>query len=207
MARTKTRTVTGIAADDNGIALAQNMVGGTALTLEAAASGLSPPRRLSFDASASIAATIFTIVGLDRNGRAISETVTGVTTSPVATTSVFASVTSITPDTTDAVNTVIVGWTDEVISAPVMLNHYRNPFNVGLGVVVTGTISYTVQHTFSDLQAAGTVDGDGVWFDHATLAALATNTDGNYAFAVEAIRLVVTGGTGTAVLRVIQSGP
>jgi hypothetical protein len=112
MARTKEYTLTGFAASANGIAAAQAQVAGTALTLEAAAASLSPARELVFDASADdIGATVFTIVGKDRHGNPITETVTGVTSSvnPV-TKNAFSVVTSITPSATDADTNVTVGW-------------------------------------------------------------------------------------------------
>ena len=204
--RVKIRSTSALTADATGIAASQTFTINVPLTLTGGAASLSPPRRLSFDATASIAAVIFTIVGRDRNGAPITETVTGVTTTPVSTQYIYASVTSITPSATDGVNQVFVGWTAEVISAPLMLDHYRNPFNVGLGVVVTGTVSYSIQHTFEDLQVTGTVDGAGTWFDHEFLAAQSANGDGNYAFAVEAIRLVQLSGTGSVTMKVMQSG-
>lgn len=74
---------------------------------------------------------------------------------------------------------------------------YISPFNIGFGVVVSGTVNYTVQHTF-----------DGVnWFDHPTVAAQTTNQEGNYAFTVLQIRLTVNSGTDTATLTLLQAGP
>jgi len=74
-----------------------------------------------------------------------------------------------------------------------VLNH--NPVHIGFGVVVSGTVTYTVQHTF---------DGTN-WFDHEFVAGLSANADGNYAFPVSDIRLNVTAGTGTATLSLIQA--
>lgn len=76
------------------------------------------------------------------------------------------------------------------------LDHYISPFNVGFGVVVSGTVTYSVQHTF---------DGTN-WFDHPTVVSQTTNQDGNYAFPVLQIRLAGLSGSGTAVLTVIQAG-
>lgn len=76
------------------------------------------------------------------------------------------------------------------------LDHYISPFNVGFGVVVSGTITYKVQHTF---------DGTN-WFDHPTVTGLTANQDGNYAFPVSQIRLTTTAGTGVATLTAIQAG-
>lgn len=79
---------------------------------------------------------------------------------------------------------------------------YISPFNVGFGVVVSGTVTYTIQHTFDNVQ---TVDSP-VWFSHPTIAAKSDNQDGNYAFPVAAIKVLVTSGDGTATMTMIQAG-
>lgn len=91
-----------------------------------------------------------------------------------------------------------------VSTAPISLDHYRSPFNVGLGVVVvSGTPTYTVQHTFDDVLTSTTTP---TYFDHPVLVSRTTSADGNYAFPVTAIRLSVVSGTGTVRLTVIQAG-
>lgn len=79
---------------------------------------------------------------------------------------------------------------------------YISPFNVGFGVVATGTVTYTVQHTFDDPQTVASP----VWFSHPTIAAKSDNQDGNYAFPVAAIKVLVTAGAGTATMTLIQAG-
>jgi hypothetical protein len=79
---------------------------------------------------------------------------------------------------------------------------YISPFNVGFGVVATGTVTYTVQHTFDNPQTVTSP----VWFSHPTIAAKSDNQDGNYAFPVAAIKVLVTAGTGTATMTLIQAG-
>lgn len=93
-----------------------------------------------------------------------------------------------------------------VVSNPVPMDHYESPFNVGLGAVVTGTATYTVQHTFDDPFSATFVASSATWFDHASLAAKTTSSDGNYAFPVRAIRLEQTAGTGSVSLVIVQAG-
>jgi hypothetical protein len=83
------------------------------------------------------------------------------------------------------------------------MDHYQSPFNVGFGVVVSGTVNYTVQHTFDDIYDASVTP---VWFSHPTVAGLAVNADGNYAFPVTAIKLLVNSGAGTATLTLVQAG-
>jgi hypothetical protein len=84
----------------------------------------------------------------------------------------------------------------------VVMDHHMNPFNVGMGVVVSGTVNYTVQHTFDNVVAGATP----TWYNHPTLASLATTSDGNYAFPVTGIRLTVNSGAGTATLTILQAG-
>ena len=84
-----------------------------------------------------------------------------------------------------------------------VMDVHRNPFNVGIGVSVSGTVNYTIQHTFDDVNNAAVTP---VWFNHPSLAALSANADGNYAFPVTAIRINVNSGSGTATARVIQAG-
>lgn len=89
------------------------------------------------------------------------------------------------------------------ISNPIVMDYMKDPFAVGLGVKVTGTITYSVQHTFDDVYDSTVTP---TWFDNTSLAAQTANKDGNYAFPVRAIRLNNTAGTGSATLTVIQAG-
>lgn len=92
-------------------------------------------------------------------------------------------------------------------SSPLVMNLNATPFNVGFGVVVQGSPTYTVQHTFDNLSnATGSGTGFVTWFNHPTIASETINADGNYAFPVSGIRVNVTSGTGTATLTVIQAG-
>lgn len=86
-------------------------------------------------------------------------------------------------------------------SDALVMNTNISPFNVGFGVVVTGTVTYTVQHTFDDPAI-----GFSTWFSHPSVAAETTNQDGNYAFPVTGIKLLVSAGDGTATLNLIQAG-
>ena len=86
-------------------------------------------------------------------------------------------------------------------SSALVMNTNISPFNVGFGVVVTGTVDYTVQHTFDD-----PATGFTTWFSHPTVAAETANADGNYAFPVTGVKVLVNSGTGTATLKLIQAG-
>ncbi|MEG9884109.1 MAG: hypothetical protein V6Z86_05745 [Hyphomicrobiales bacterium] len=85
----------------------------------------------------------------------------------------------------------------------VPVDNHLTPFAIGFGVATVGTVNYTVQHTFDDVQDPTVTP---VVFPHETVAAQTANADGNYAFPIQAIRLTVNSGTGTARLRLIQAG-
>jgi hypothetical protein len=86
-------------------------------------------------------------------------------------------------------------------SDAIVVNTNISPVNIGFGVVVTGTVNYTVQHTFDD-----PATGFSTWFSHPTVASQAANADGNYAFPVTGVKVLVNSGTGTATLKLIQAG-
>lgn len=91
-------------------------------------------------------------------------------------------------------------------TTPIPVDTYICPTNIGVGVKITGSVTYTVQHTFDDVFAADFNPATATWYNHPTLTGSA-NLDGNYAFPVTAIRVTNAGGsTGTTAITVIQSG-
>jgi hypothetical protein len=91
-------------------------------------------------------------------------------------------------------------------SAVVIPDYMLNPFNIGVAVRVTGTVTYTVEHTFDDVFADTFNPATATWFPHTTLVSQSASAVSNYAFAVRAVRISVTAGTGTAALTLVQSG-
>ena len=84
---------------------------------------------------------------------------------------------------------------------------HSTPFNLGFGVVKTGTgdITFRVEHTFDD------VFDDSVTpttFIHEDVSAASASIDGNYAYGVRAVRLatVSASGTSTVAITVVQAG-
>lgn len=86
-------------------------------------------------------------------------------------------------------------------TAWIPLDYKQNPFNIGLGIVVNGTITYDIEHTFDDVFDTTITP---VAFKHSSLTAQTTNKDGNYAFPVRAIRVNNTAGTGSTTLTILQ---
>ena len=89
------------------------------------------------------------------------------------------------------------------------LDSYRNPFNVGLGCALSAgaSLTYKVQYTYDDVFDNAFNPSTATWYDHATLAAKTTSSDGNIIVPVTAVRLNVTAYTsGTVTMTVLQSG-
>ena len=92
------------------------------------------------------------------------------------------------------------------VTAPIPMDQYISPFNVGFGIAPSGTATYTVQHTFEDPFASDFDAATAVWFNHPDIASESGNNDGNYAFPVRAIRLNVAANDATVTFWVAQAG-
>lgn len=95
--------------DTDAFALAQSYTAATPLTLTGGAASISPPRRASFTSSTNESGTNFTIIGLDQFGVADSEVVAGPNNNTVYSDGYWSSITSITPNQTEAVDDIEVG--------------------------------------------------------------------------------------------------
>lgn len=98
---------------------------------------------------------------------------------------------------------IVISKTGTGSSSRAPMDQYQSPFNVGMGIVVSGTVNYTIQHTFDDVQNPNVTP---VWFNHPTLFSQSANADGNYAFPVAAIKVLVNSGSGTATATLLQAG-
>ena len=85
-------------------------------------------------------------------------------------------------------------------------NNYVTPFNISLGVNVTGTSTYTVEYTFDNVFGIGYNPSTGNWIPHPYLTLQSTSKDSNIAYPVTGVRLNVSSGTGTVILTIIQAG-
>ena len=81
-----------------------------------------------------------------------------------------------------------------------------SPFNIGFGVAVNGSVTYTVQHTFDDVYASGFAPASATWYNHPSVQGQTISMDGNYAFPVRGIRVNITSGTGSVTATILQAG-
>lgn len=93
------------------------------------------------------------------------------------------------------------------VTAPAVLDTYISPFNVSIAVVISGTVSYSVQYTLDNPFSEEFDANTATWFNHPDLTAQTTSTVGNFAFPVRAVRLNSTiTGAGSTTINIIQAG-
>lgn len=198
------------AADDDGISASQSP-GAGAITIDGAlASGgvatLDAARRVILTSGGNDTGITFTVIGTNANGKALTEAVTGASGAAASTTQDFKTVTSITHTGTVA-GTLKVG-TSGVGSTPwQMLNFFDQYFTIGVGVVVSGTINFTVEYTYDNPNSPYTGTFPTA-FSISDLATKIANTSAAFGTPVYAVRLTQNSFTypGTAKMIVIQSG-
>lgn len=145
----------------------------------------------------------YTITGTSAAGVVMSETITGPNATTVSTTRYFKTVTDVSVAGGGTVGTVRVGFGTAGVAPPIILDVHGRP-DVSLQVVVSGTVTWTLQQTLDNLWDIS----NPTWFSHpdANMVAQTVNRQGNYAYIPSAVRLLITSGTGSATLTVLQSG-
>lgn len=95
------------------------------------------------------------------------------------------------------------------VSSWIPMNHHAQPFNVGFGTRVVGTLTYSIEHTFMDVsQATSGTETSAVAFRHAEVSLKTAGLDGNYAFPVRYVRVALgtVAVSGSVYLDIIQAG-
>lgn len=201
---TVTKSLTAL--DRDGISLAQQLVGAGNLTITGAlaAAGvatLDSQRRVGIYSAGDLHLTTFTVYGTDEQGRVISEAIAGPNNSTVSTSLDFKTVTRIAASA--AVGTdVEAGTTGVGASSWIPPDIYAKDFQLGVAGEVTGTVNYTVQHTYDDVWDNAAVK---VPFDNVILGGVAASGDSNYITPVTGVRLQINSGQGSVKMRIVQS--
>ena len=179
--------------DDNGICASQTPLAAGNLTIAGAlASGgavsLNHAHLITIASDGADSGRTFTITGTDYRGVALTEAVTGPASTTTQSTKYFKKVIQVAVDAATA-GAIIVGVDGRSVSDWIMLDRNIDPFNIGFGVDISATLTYTVQHTFEDLQVA---DISAVKaFDHASVASETTDQNSNYAYPCTAMRALI----------------
>lgn len=221
MQRIKRFSVAPAAMDDDGISVSQTPGGAGALTITGAlASGgvatLDIPRRVMISCAGNNSGRTFTITGTSDGEKVISETITGPNATTVSSLKDYKTVTgvSINGASTGAVKIGTTDGTTGTASTPCMSTPWcpidRYDYNgVALGIEVTGTINYTVQHTLTDPNT-GPLDNPDKYltpYAHPTIAAKTANDFATYSHPLSAVRVTVnsyTPTTGAVVVNIVE---
>lgn len=196
------------AADDDGICASQSPSGAGSLTINGAlASGgvatiatAGNERQVIVTSGGNDSGKTFTITGTSADGGgAVTDSFAGANIGVATSAKLFRTVTDVSISAASA-GTVKVGTNGVGASRPVNIDTALNPPNVSIQTAVSGTVNYTVQYTFGDLQSSP------VWIDDNVLAAQTAAGACTYATAVTGIRTYLNSGTGTVTTRVVQVG-
>ena len=217
-----TLPVTFTTADADGITASQALAGAGNLTIGGALASGGVATLASYGVERPVVITsggndsgiTFTIYGLNASGSAVQQTVTGANAGAATSTMYFYQVTRIAAS--GAVATTVTAGTSGVLASRwLVLNYNATPFNVGIGVVVSGTINYTLQYTYDDVQAVSAPTPSlpaipvlpTAW-DLTALASKTANTDSAITAPVTAVRLKINSGTApaSATATIIQAG-
>lgn len=196
--------------DADGIAVSQTTGAAGDLTLDGvfvnAQTGIAElpaSQKVDLTSGGNLSGVNFTIIG-DYSGFPISETIAGPNIGTVTTTNYFTNVKQITTDA--AVGSAVeVGSNADSTSALIPVNQRDRNFKLTEYVIITGTITYTVQNTGCDIfnDEPSTID----WFDDDILAGLSANENARILSPFIALRLKVDSFTAgaTAKFKVIMS--
>ena len=210
MPRSKHLTITPVS-DADGIAQSQTPAAGgeQSLTLNGVLTSggvatFATPHIVEITSAGNDSGRTFTVVGKGEGGQPLTVTLTGVNAGTTSTTRYFIEVSSITVDANTA-GAVTVG-TSGLCASPWYPTNYSGCGNpkIAFSVELSGTMTYSVQHTLDDVQDS---DKTLTAFNHSSVAAATSSDDGNYEYLPTAIRMTVTAFTsGTAEFNIVPNG-
>lgn len=141
--------LTWIPAAVNSIALLQDLGAAGSLNLNGANNVFtSNNRQITLTSANNLSAVNFVITGTDTYGAVQSETLAGPNANTVTSVGYYSSVTSITTDGAAAAVSVGLGLAGTV--GAYLYNHFSIACDLGVQVVVTGTIDYSLCYSFND---------------------------------------------------------
>ncbi len=154
-------------------------------------------RSVALASTANLSSVLFTITGIDPAGTLVTQTITGPNNSTVYTTTGYTTVYSIVPNASFIAGSgVTAGFGTSGVTHWHMPSNWDKNFVVGVGIYVTGALTYTLQHTFDDLFNTSLGNIRVFNCDDSAFVNATTSQDTNYAFDIAASRVAVTGVSG-----------
>lgn len=194
-------------ASANAIVTAASGTAGTPFTLTTSPYVLDATRRIIITSTQTETGRTFSVVGTDWNGQQVSETISGVSASPVQSAYDYATIISITPSANTAGN-ITVGTNGVASTRPIFLDEWAFR-ECTVQVNASGTVNATVRQTLDDPTSVynATPYPSVTWINSGDGAAvgLTTSIMSNFAYAPKMVQLLLNSGTGSATIRVSQS--
>jgi len=182
-------------ADPDGICEAQTPAGAGNMSLNGAlVSGgvatMDYARRLVIASDGNESGVTFTITSTDPDGYTVSEVITGPNATSVESTIYCGDVAQIAISGAGTGN-ITIGTVDEICSQTIPLDS-RSESVARLNVDVTGTIDFTVQQTFDDVQVNGqSAHQNAQWLNISALATKTADTTSEATQSATAVRFIV----------------
>jgi hypothetical protein len=181
--------------DADGICESQTPAGAGNLDIDGAltsggAATLDYARQLCIVSDGNDSGVTFTITGTDADGKAQTEDVTGPNATTVESTKYFKTVSQVAISGAGT-GAITVGTVDELSSQTIPLD-YRSDIAAMVNVDITGTVNFTVQETFDNLQQPVTVKPQQAaqWLDVTALASKTADTRSQVSIGATGIRLL-----------------
>lgn len=213
--RPKTFTISVDTADPDGIIESVTPVAGGAITMDGAlvSAGVATmdsggwPMQVGITCAGNETARTFTITGrLLKGGDLVTETIAGVNATVATSVGHYYTITGVSVDDATA-GAITVGTNGVGSTGWIPLNHRSDSFDLGFAVTVgSGTVNWTVQWTYGDVQVASAVAGDLIAFTDSAFSAKTADVDGALPNRVTAMRLQINSGTDPASMLISPSG-
>lgn len=87
------------------------------------------------------------------------------------------------------------------------VDYFKNPVNIGIQAVLTGTATYTVEYTLDDILDSSFNAATATWNPVTTdLSGATASKNGFFNVPCRGIRLTIASGSGTVVATICQAG-
>lgn len=197
-------------ADPNGIFLIDSISGAETITMDGAlvSDGVATmdfARRIGILSAGNDVGITFTIVGIDQDKKPLTNVVTGVSAGTAESADYFKTVISITTSGASAGN-VTIGTVDEASSQTVPLRS-KSASGATINVNVTGTIDFSVQERFDNIQLSDLAVQADNWQDISTLNAKTADTTAIISPGGSATRVIINSHSSGAELQMYIAQP
>ena len=197
----------------NAIALSQTPGAAGAVTLNGSlvtggVATMGGQQHVTITSTSDISNRTFALTGTDRNGNAISETLTGPNNATVASLKNYYTLTSAVISGS-AAGAITLGVNGLGESRPYPVDIYQGPFQVAVAVTAVVGATYKMSYTYDDIQDPAWPNGTQTWFDSQLMVGKTTTSDTVInGGPVTAIRFAITtaGSPQSLTARIIQAG-